>query len=355
MTFFQNENIHSVVVDRVTCNFAKPTSEGKPGTHYTVVMFDKKKNVLYVGCECEHMHGESIAALHEMSGSDGTCFKVTQAFKDALNFTKNHKNKPIDRYGRQQPKLSGVSPFLSNALETAFVNILDVHNKRVQPAVESSFPLTGVYGDLLQNTIDRLTTNFLNLPTIQEKGKHEGRLQDGPQHKYVTRPRLFTLRDRKRDYVQTCYMYDERGNALERGPLGEDDKNPPFVIEPGVPHLVLTPTENAQTVLAVKVKGRPWHICNEVIAQTSEHLYSGFTSDCHWAKIIDSQRHVPRNETYCVYCNRSFKRMSKHVKSEPHRRAVRDTVCFVTRATSSMGLRLVNDRRNRETFRGRRT
>jgi hypothetical protein len=331
MTFFQNENISSVVVDRVACTFAKPTSDGKMGTHYTVVMFDKNKNVLYVGCECEHMHGEGVSALHEMSGANNTCFKVTAAFKSALNFTKGHQGKTIDRYSRNTPSLKGVSPFLSNALDTAFMNIIEVHNKRVPKTDgEIKYPLTGAYGEFMQTAVDRLTTNYLRLPTLQNTGRHAEKMQESLQHNALVRPRIFTVTERKFDYP--LQFNDETGT--------------PYQVPPST-CLVLSPTENTDVRLAVKPMGKPWLFDGDDIRYRAEYLYEGFSHNSAWKGIIRERKGFSSDRTYCVYCGRSFTRMPKHAKSDPHRDAVQNLVRLVCRATSSTGLRILNNPRHR--------
>lgn len=84
MDFFSNQNIAYTIVEQVPCAFAKSPDGVTHGTHYTVLMLDKDKNVLYMSCQCEEEHGADIASTMEEMGGQ-TCFALRDKMRGYLS------------------------------------------------------------------------------------------------------------------------------------------------------------------------------------------------------------------------------------------------------------------------------
>jgi hypothetical protein len=119
MDFFSNPNIHSVVTERVKCAFAPATKDGEYGTHYVVLMRDKKDNLLYVSCECEEGHGTALIAGMDTEEGD-TCFSYVSKLRSSISGVgkKHHGSNPHYDHNGNQTMLSRVVYALGANAET---------------------------------------------------------------------------------------------------------------------------------------------------------------------------------------------------------------------------------------------
>ena len=326
--FFQNPNANSVVIDRVPCSFAKP-HKGSPGTHYTMVIFDKGNNVLYVGSECEHQHGEGIQALHEMSdGNAPTCFNVTSTFRKALNVVKQNKNQFIrigSRYdtGTAKPVLKDCSLVLTKAFDVAWESMVVTHNDRATKSAQKpeEFPTFGLKGNALQSLVNRLTTRLLSLPVIPHTGNKSLHVSNHHflENKHVD---MFVVREIRFNYDKTI-------------------KDSSYV--EGATHLVLTPADRQSLVFAVMNHDGTWTVDDESVrtyAQDNHNFMTNSTGE--FSNLIKSK--------HCPFCNMTFERMTKHTHGGKHITRVLEVVKSLTRAMSPTGLRMLNSPRHKYVF-----
>jgi len=326
--FFQNPNANSVVIDRVPCSFAKP-HKGSPGTHYTMVIFDKGNNVLYVGSECEHQHGEGIQALHEMSdGNAPTCFNVTSTFRKALNVVKQNKNQFILMANRidsrsVKPVLKDCSLVLTKAFDVAWESMVVTHNARATRSAQKpeEFPTFGLKGNALQSLVNRLTTRLLSLPVIPHTGNKSLHVSNHHflENKHVD---MFVVREHTFGYGMEIkdFSYVEFST-----------------------HLVLTPADRQALIFAVMNRDGTWTVDEERIrtyAQDNHNFMTNSTGE--FSNLIKSK--------HCPFCNMTFERMSKHTHGGKHITRVLEVVKSLTRAMSPTGLRMLNSPRHKYVF-----
>lgn len=329
--FFQNPNAHSVVVDRVPCAFAKPNRDGSPGTHYTLVIFDKNQSVLYVGSECEHKHGEGVQALHEMGGgNEATCFRVTASFSNALNTIKKQRGKAISRYD-DAPRLQAGSPLLGQTFQVAWSAMRDKHNKRAESSDSSGdpYPTFGMKGIMLDNVVRRVSASMLNLPAKVTCGR--GKSFDASPCSSISYAPVFRV-------VETTFRHDTV--------FGE------IVVPAGSTRLALTTNDSISSFLAVR-EGNQWHIDSDFVKRVASRNHNTIENfEKHgWSSLL--REHLGPKihaDEYCIFCAESFTRMSKHLKGGRHINRVSEVVALVTRATSSTGLRMINNPRHRNVF-----
>lgn len=312
--FFKNTNAHSVVVERVPCAFAKPKSGEPMGTHYTVVIFDKNQSVLYVGSECEHVHGESVQALHEMGGQ--TCFSITAKFRAALGRVNTLRGQSISTYKNDLGELQDVSPLMRAAFNTTKNQMINVHNERVQPTKkEVSANIVA-----LQKLVDKLTQQMLSLPLVIDEGRHKQNVTTS-QKQEVKVPRVLKVEE----HTYT-YAFDHAGMLFPSGS-----------------YLRLSPANDYET-FAIKehgVGGR-WLVDEQKVRQFANNNHTSIaTPELDGLKISKSK---------CVFCGETYERMSKHTHGLKHKNRVVDVVKLVCKAISPTGLRMLNNPRYSATF-----
>lgn len=327
--FFQNPNANSVVIDRVPCTFAKP-SKGSPGTHYTMVIFDKNNNVLYVGSECEHQHGEGIQALHEMSdGKSSTCFNVTSTFRKALNVMKQNKNQFVripsryDREGISKPELKDCSLILTKAFDVAWESMVTVHNDRATKNAQKNaeFPTFGRKGQALQSLVNRLTTRLLSLPVVPHTGNKSLHVSNHHfiENKHVD---MFVVREH-------TFIYE---TAIKDSPYAE-----------GATHLVLSPADRPSRIFAVMNRDSTWTVDEESVRSYATDNHNFMTNSAgEFSNLIKAK--------HCPFCNMTFERMTKHTHGGKHITRVLEVVKSLTRAMSPTGLRMLNSPRHKYVF-----
>jgi hypothetical protein len=308
--FFNNPNAHSVVVDRVPCAFAK-AHNGESGTHYTVVIFDKKQNVLYVGSECEHKHGEAVQAFHEMGGE--TCFSVTAKFRAALGRVKSLRGQSISSYRNELGELHGASPLMRAAFNTTKEHMIEVHNSRVsKEAAERPMEVVA-----LQRLVDKLTRSVMTLPSVTSVGKHSHRVSHF--HKHVTLvPRVLEVRN-----VTHTYSFTHNGFVLPSGN-----------------YLHLTTPLDTTTFAVREPEQKKWLVDESAVRRWAENN--------HTSIVRNEQFSIPGSK--CVFCGESYERMGKHTRGMKHKERVLDVVKLVCKAISPTGLRMINNPKHASAF-----
>lgn len=325
MSFFNNPKVSSAVVERVPCAFAKPNPDGSVGTHYTVVLFDNKQNIMYVGSECEHKHGESVAALHEMGGT--TCFEITAKFRTELGKVKANKGVRVshDPY-RGDSKLSGVGPLMEAAFSTAKSRMVKVHNNRVSTS-EPRFKVFTQKGPMLQRIVNKLTGNMLSLQGKVNLGNKAERTNTHviQEQQY---PSVFRVSETE---------VNEFSSTLCAGTV---DQPVAGHVPPGL-YLTLSPSNNNECIFAVRDAKGQWLIDEDRVKR-----YANTGNN----PIEDSSSKWGISTKQCVFCNAHFERMSKHTQGAKHKDRVLEVVKLVCKATTPTGLRMVNNPRHKSAF-----
>jgi hypothetical protein len=318
--FFKNPKASSVVVERVPCSFAK-ASHGKIGTHYTVVIFDENKKLMYVGSECEHKHGEAVQAMHEMGGT--TCFSVTARFRAALNeATSSQKSLTHLRHNREYKKLENC-PLLNAAFEVVHDTMVLTHNKRwMEKTPRSKFVHFPVKGPALQQIADKLTSKMMSLPEIAFRGNYANRLDPG-----YAAGKVDTLRPRVFHFSEFTVA-----NSLEFSTE---------ILSPGN-YLMLSSheTPSEYDALAVRKPNGQWLVDRERVWSFARNSWNPLQDTRQWG--------ISHNR--CIYCGETYHRMSRHVQGARHKERVLELINMVCRATSPTGLRMINNPHHRSVF-----
>lgn len=308
MELFTNPNIASVLVERLPCAFA-PTVNGKMGTHYAMVLLDKEDNVLYVGSECEHKHGEGVQALHDLGGDATLCYVATAAFKKALAAL--HASKQQIDIKADYPKDASL---LKNYMRVTFNSVWEhacmKHNQRF---VSSMFGNPGFEMRrqiAMQQTVDRVAASLLSLPP---KDIDRGRFVPGGS---ITTPGFCVKQVPVYPEVFTCRC------------VSNQDTGVVYTLE----------FKNGVDTFARR-EGGAWVVNEDYIKQ--------------WAKEHFTVSTIPqpgKGPKKCLFCAEQFERMSKHTQGARHIDRVLEVTKLVCKATSRMGLRMLNNPRTRSTF-----
>ena len=319
-SFFNNPNVASAVVERLPCAFATAVN-GKMGTHYAMVLLDKKANVIYVGSECEDKHGEGIQAFHDMGdGQQDTCYIAAAAFRKALAKLRYKGGLghlvDVPREARQLPLV------LEGVFNKVWEQAVNRHNERYSVRVGSELYEQSSKLRVLEHTVNRVACNVLDIAPGVHHGNFPERIQK--QHLVLggdTYPPVFNvvLSALGTDTCCGAHWYEKLGAG---------------------PHPMLYFWDHSIPV-AVRYKGS-WVLAEDAIkAWAVEHC-----------EVTSVRRHVPYQDPRraCIFCKEEFKRMSKHLVGAKHIDQVVNLVKLVCKATTRMGLHMLNDPRQRHVF-----
>lgn len=341
---FKNSNIGAWIVEQVPCAFAKPGRNGEPGTHYVMVLLDKNKNVMYVGSECEHTHGDGIQALHELSeGNTTTCFKSSTAFRAGLGAIHNSKGVQINSSKQQELVNAQLPHMLNAALESVIRTCVKKHNTRVQEQAELSngYIILGNAtsadrkNDLMQRVANKVIYHAVNLKPLVTVGKNRG---DTP-----VPPELYQKRDV--NYVPIVRIYSRKLQSYEYDgifqyvPSEERPTNDQTFVT-----MMLSGGYEAELVAAQDPRNGRWHINDSLVRRWAKQNHTCFNHDRSKAFGVSTDT--------CIFCQEKFSRMSRHMDGARHQNRVMELIQLATRATSRTGLRLLNNPRHFSAFYG---
>lgn len=308
MELFSNPNVASVLVQRLPCAFA-PTVQGKMGTHYAMVLLDKDNNVLYVGSECEAKHGDGVQALHELGDQDSTlCYVATSAFKKALSALHAHKGQHLDSVSMFPKDANLLNGYMRSMFNSVWDMSCDKHNKRFAAFMLGHMPHRLRRRDAMQKTVNHVTSSLL---CLAPKLIDVGRMRGPATRTVVSEPVYHTI------FEVICNDVDEKKFIYKMGFVDGD-------------------------VFAVREDGQ-WTVHEDVVK--------------HWAESHHTIRDFrvkhggySRPAEKCLFCNETFTRMSKHTQGGKHIDRVLEVAKLTCKATSRMGLQMINNPKTRSVF-----
>lgn len=355
-----NSNIGAWVVEQVPCSFAKPDKNGKPGTHYAMVLLDKNQNVIYIGSECEHRHGDGIQVMHELGGENAySCYKASVAFRDSLAGIHKAKNQ-IFGYEMQETlknKRKELPLMLNAALKGVLDTAIEKHNKRIADNTIRTNVLT--LGDpcsaeedrksrLLTTVANKVVYNAIGMKPLQSTGRFVNAWNTGdsrpvPQQ---TLPENDAVRQKLDSSYLPIFNIQLSSYAVKKilnlndNPDGEVfDKNQLFTT-------MVVNDDYDQVVFAVRdPRDDRWHIAEEDIRTWAKRNHNPLSRSLFMRQLKVSDGH-------CLFCNERFDRMSRHVQGARHQSRVVEIVQLACRATSRTGLKMINNRRHSSAFFG---
>lgn len=314
MELFQNPNIASVLVERLPCAFA-PTVNGKMGTHYAMVLLDKNNNVLYVGSECEHKHGESVQAIHDMGGQDNTlCYVATAAFRKALQALHDSKDIAIDVI--QRPKDSCLlENYMGVVFRTVWENACKKHNNRSVAKLFGNPGPTMRRQIAMQRTVNKVSASLLGLsPKEIDCGRPRGNITSNFSIKQVPIfPEVFTVKCAPVNQGHSSAVYHD--NYIYRLYFHDD-----------------------LDAFATRAGGA-WTINEDMVKNWARE---------HWK--VNTVAQPVKGDRLCVFCGEQYSRMSKHTQGARHIDRVLEVAKLTCKATSRMGLQMLNNPKTRAVF-----
>lgn len=344
----ENPNIGAVVVERLPCAFAPLGKNGEPGTHYAMVLLDNQNNVVYVGSECEHKHGEGIQAIYEMGGYSGdVCFAAADAFRKGLRTIHQAKGSIISY--REEPKGDGLPSILKRVLRSVWQDAADKHNTRIKEQNSVQWPddLPGRSFKIkaLQNALDRTLASILKLPALPDNWKEsrvdvlpESRVDVLPEERIkftnVRWPRIFTIEDRF--FSKHEVQYEMTDKSVINGVKLEGDEN----------RIVMYPSGFSMPkskIFAVRDEQSRWSFDADRLKSWAQNHHNPFTDEISHALKLDIHR-------YCVFCQAEFDRMSRHTSGGKHIDRVVEIAQLGCKATTKLGLKLLNSPKHRSVF-----
>lgn len=339
MDMFSKPNIGTWVVEQIPCAFAKPNADGTSGTHYAMVLLGKNGDVIYVGSECEHKHGAGIQAMHELGGG-GTCYAVSQRFSNILHRLSLAKGTSVraDISNEFTGEItSELPPTMAQLLKNVWFTSASMHNKRaaaesLEPRFHSDPKVRG-----LQQTVDRVTYSLLKLAPIVDIGRHADRILT-PEKRELRYRSVFNVDQR------ICYNPSDVEGFKQ---------NTDITVPVNVPRICLSTIDwdrsSAVTVLAVRDQDShgesapgKWTLSTQAVQKWANHNHTAFSAgEC-------LELGIKRN--YCIFCGDTYDRMNKHVQGAKHIDRVVEVAGLVCKATSSLGLKMLNNPKHRTAF-----
>jgi len=301
---FQNPNVATALVERLPCAFA-PSVDGKMGTHYAMVLLDKKGNVIYVGSECEHKHGEGVQVLHEMGDQDSTlCYVVTAAFRKALRTLHDHPDAVLNEKDHRPKDANILTGHMWQMFSKVFSDSIEKHNKHVYERTVCDWSRHDFRLAALQRTVNQVTGSLLGLPKTIETGSWPG-----------------------------------KGTVL--GATVVEQVEYPLVLDVKYSECYTMHFHNWSRSFATREAGS-WTVDEDAIKSFAKDNHTTFERAGRFSKLYDERR--------CLFCAEDFQRMSKHTQGARHIDRVLEIAKLACKATSRMGLQMLNNPRTRSVF-----
>jgi hypothetical protein len=277
--FFNNPNIGTTIVEQVPCAFAK-TRTGEFGTHFVVVMLDKRNNLMYISCQCEENHGEDISStMHEMGGD--TCFDFVGKIRDQL-------------VGKEVDWKSETSE--GSIINNALLRVSDqIRTKRYKRKVRTSPPVIGGYAwaKCLTNIAQTLAKTPLVRVAWNDAFTDESHVLNNKHNGYF----VFSL-----NYTTVARQSVTDGNMggwLLQGPFAHGGQPQPL-------------TQAGKLNLRVQT----------------------YQANSTWS-------HTSVSNSTCAICHKSFTRISKHTQGDVHRNQIVEKLHRALKFTQGAGLKAV--------------
>lgn len=344
MDMFANPNIGAWVVEQVPCSFAKPDSYGRLGTHYSMVLLDKNHNLLYAGSECEHKHGEGVQAIHEMSGGKDSCYTSSEAFRHALSLIHEGGNLPDNLPETASTK--SLPPTLAGVLRAVWTMAVKKHNERSTARMwERVAERRNSGGKLaaLQGAVDRVTASLLGIHPRVDHGRNQERVHNTSFAKTeLIYPQVFRVVQRYLNAGGVEVLKDDSGINLP--PDGGTFTMMEFVHR----------SQPEGVIFAVRdfnEKGEPapgkWAFSKEAVrgwAHTHHTVFDAMQTEQF--KVAAQKKDHGR----CIFCGEDYDRMFRHIKGAKHGDRVVEVAGLVCKATTRLGLKMLNDPHHRTAF-----
>lgn len=327
MDMFSNPNIGSCVVEQVPCSFAK-SRNGKAGTHYAMVLLSPEGSVLHVSSECERKHGPGIQAFHEL-GHKGTCYTVTEAFSHMLQQV-NAEGLLGARPPAPPPE---VPPILRKVLESAWISARALHNGRVM--LKDSKKPVSMKVAALQNAVDRVSYSLLNLQPVIDTGGMSDRVEPVYQKKQAVYHPVF--------HVKAVEFLDFHLKPFE-------SETGITIAAPGVYTTLAFDAESLYSAIAVRDQLSTGESAPGSWA-FSQRVATRWAS-CNYTTFADKelrQLELPV-KGWCVFCGEQYDRMPRHISGAKHLDRVLEVANLVCKATTTTGLKMLNNPRHRSVF-----
>lgn len=290
-----NAKAHTVVHEAVPCAFARP-HKGQIGTHTVSVVLDKQGGVISLGCECLSKHGENARAMHALDegAQDDTCYAV---------LTEVHRTiRVLDEPSKKLPDALRATLGRASTLRQERQGDRLVYDWALNANERQSRALTKV--------ANKVANSVLKLPRAYDVGNHSLRVE--------------TLVKQERLYA------------------------PIFAIEPvGGPNRQLYLMGDYHVVTGVPGQ-LGWELNKlqeDALRTQAKHFYS--LSPSAYTMHVTNALQL---ESICVFCGETFDRPTRHTAGAAHADRVVNLAKLVLRATSRLGLQMLNNPRHRTAF-----
>ena len=347
----KNPRVATSLIEQVPCAFAKTHRNGTPGTHYVMVLLDKDQNILHVGSECGHTHGPGVQVLHELGGQADTCYAAVLPFVHTVEALKSHTGKQIGG----NPETIKRSYVADRCLEVVWEKAVKKHNQRFLTERLSHFWVTRPH-QAMQRVVDRVTASLLGFTPFEEHGRPNLKVDNTFVHN-VHYPHVFR--------VYTRHLLDADSLAAFNEKLGINLKlqQKYTTMELCAPQSIenLSPTERAAltkdgkgvpfAVRGFDEHGNPAHgqwTCSQDVVMRFAKGFHTVLSD------IDTDRFKLKsadpNKVHCIFCNGDYDRIQRHTGGAGHLDRVVQVASLVCKATTSTGLKMLNNPKHRAVF-----
>lgn len=332
MTLMMDER-GTCVIGRIPCAFAPPTKRGERGTHYVAVQLGANSSIRNVWCECQALHGEGIQAMHEMGDGSDTCYAGVEAFNFILRTLRNPEIGYIDfaEHIKKSVELFAVgseNPYsvLHQALAQAGFGAQKVRYDRINSRVNlNTLPVSRHLFKHQQMTkvANQVAAQLCKHDVLVDRGVNHHEVQNHVVAEKVY-PKAFIIEER---YIYKVFIANNR-------------------------HLFPNVDESEDTLATVAKFERPLHGSRDIIGvRTPEGKWNVDTDLIRaWAADHTSLVGGPRDVGHCYFCESSFDRMSKHISGAKHGERVLEVTKLALKATSRMGLQMINNPRHRSVF-----
>lgn len=270
------------------------------GRHYVMLTFDVNHRLVHLTSECEQKVGPDIQGAVELGGN--VCHSTIHLVKSLLYTFHERKDRLIVDTDHKSSLEN-----LPEVLRVAFVDMRDTHNSRINSTTLKRYDKAAK----LQRRANSLTQTILGLPKMA---------------------RVFFI-----DYHRTERVWSSGWARTMQAELPA---------EFNIPHVlgisIGSQGVDSSTLFAVRdygSDGKPtpgkWTL--------NEELLRAWATANHTADGIDSRK-------YCIFCGQEYSKMSKHTGGAAHIDKVVEVCKLICRATSSLGLKMLNDPKTRNAF-----
>lgn len=292
----------TIVHELVPCAFAKP-HKGKPGVHKVTVVLDANGGVSHLGCECQVLHGENAKAIYELEEGNSvidTCFATLAEVRRTVRDLEEPSNK------------------LPESLQEILQRTSTLRNDRREKRTRLTYQLSPREQKLqaLTRVANKVANAVLKLPAVYNVGRFATRVQNQVKHERVYAPIVSIIPSLNDSVTTALYL------------LGD------HLVMHGVPG------------------GSSWELSKvdeDLLRNNVKHIYTLGGSDSY-SRLADIGPLHKGGPHSCIFCGETFDRPSRHTAGAAHADRVINLVKLVLRATSRLGLQMLNNPRHRTAF-----